>query len=75
VFDAYLDSDDEPTNGDDQYTYDDDMYIVDTEGDDEADAYDSTLYHIGNRTLLDSNLSSMEEERVIHEKILVEGTQ
>lgn len=75
VFDAYLDSDDEPTNVDDQYTYDDDMYIVDTEGDDEADAYDSTFYHIGNRTLLDSNLSSMKEERVIHEKILVEGTQ
>jgi hypothetical protein len=64
LFGANLASNDEEvTIEDDEYSYDDDMYIVDTEGDDEADAYDSTLYHIGNRTLLDSYQATIEEEK------------
>ena len=51
-FDPNFVTDDyEPTTTDDQYSYDDDMFVVDTENEEE-DTYDTTVFHIGNRTLI-----------------------
>ncbi|KAL3785425.1 hypothetical protein HJC23_013564 [Cyclotella cryptica] len=88
TFDATLSFDDDDTaiegnlisNAmDDRYGYsDDDMYVVDTEVE---DVYESTVYHIGNRTtfdLDDSVLSSgddltMTNEMIENSAVLVNG--
>lgn len=53
----------EPTSANDEYSYDDDMFVVDTEADGgEDDAYESTVFHLGNRTVIASNEAFEEEE-------------